>query len=204
MKLSGIVLAVSVLVVATEPLRAQDSSSKVTSRELQAARSAGSALGASRVLGQTDGSMVRETLDELADSLAAMVINDTNTTLAAQQLRLSSVRALMMAGNQRASVPYVGAGVRLRRIALNAPDIGDRAAAVYALTRLSSTSESLALLKDVATSKSIAALSAVRQLWDSMKGRGGLEVLKHLSSTNEVVQPEAKSELARVALKHGW
>ena len=192
-----------VLGCATPVLHAQQPAHPVVAREIAKARRSGHTGIATRILWQTDSVYSTATLDALADSLVAIVL-ETDSSEGARLLRSSALSALSVSGMSEGKVPYLGAGKRLFKIAQEAPRIGDRGEAIGAITSLANAAEVLALLRRIAVSDNPAAVGAVRNLWDMMPQKGGMEVLRELARSGAVTEPLARRELDRVARNHGW
>lgn len=192
------------VIIGAATVLAQQPPQVLAGREIAKARRSNDAGSVMRILAQTDSKYSASTLEALADSLVTLVVEGRSSSSAAQNLRSSARGALAVAGSIHAKVPYAGAGSRLFKIAQGAPDAGDRAAAIAGIAELANSSEALVLLQKIATSDNPAALHAVRNLWDMMPKKGGLDVLRELVRSNAVTEPRARRELDRVAVKFGW
>ena len=184
-------------------LRAQQPAHTVVAREIEKARRSGQTWMATQILRQTDSVYSTATLDALADSLVAIVL-ETDSSEGARLLRSSALSALSVSGMSEGKVPYLGAGKRLFKIAQEAPRIGDRGEAIGAITSLANSAEALVLLRRIAVSDNPAAGHAVNTLWQMMPEKGGLEVLRELARSDAIQQPTARRALEFVVRKYGW
>lgn len=166
-------------------------------------RSSGHAGPAVRILTKVEGGHPEEALDAIADSVAAIAISLSGDDPQTVRTRHHATYVLLTAGLGRGGTPFRGAAARLFRIAEEASDIGDRGAALRAISLLPDKREAHQLLARVATSGSSVASTAVHILANDL-GADGLAVVRELYRQRRVREPHAARELARVAEYYGW
>lgn len=149
---------------------------------------------------QLDGPVSTSTLDAIADSLVA-IVNERSPEK--YELRTSAIFALTAAGAPGPR-PYAGAGKRLLQIALEAPDVGNRAGAVGGISELVNRNEAVELLRIVSLTSSNVAGFAVYTLGTRMKPDGSLATLRQLYVDNSVTNEVAKQTLEAFARENNW
>ncbi len=151
---------------------------------------------AMRLLQQSSASYPRATLDAIGDSLVALVLTSNRPSEEQRLLQSSALEALAISGSSHAKVPYAGAGQRLYRLAMESEY--HRGGAIYLITILADSTEALSVLRRIAVSENAIALFAVAELGESMRNKGGLQVLRELSRTGEAKDSTARKEITRL------
>ncbi len=105
----------------------------------------------------------------------------------------------------RGDAVFDGAKYRLARIAFEAPAARDRTRAVLVLTFIADSQFTLDVLRSIALSDDEdTAYQAVARLSDTMKDKGGLDVLRELWLYDYVVGINASRSLNFVARRNNW
>lgn len=164
-------------------------------------RTKGWAAEARDILTQVRGPRPRSTLDEIADTLAAVAIAHPGSGVDAERVRGTAVQTLMHAGRGNGGVPYPGAAERLLRIVEADPANGG--GALFALTVVSNQAQARQFMRQVAISDSKLAYAAVGHLARSM-GPEGLALLRGLYQQGLIREPLARQHLGAIAKHHGW
>ena len=156
------------------------------------------------LLRQARGPEPQARLDAIADSVANIVISYPGSDTAALHIRSLAREVLTSATTGiRAGIPYAGGGERLLRIAQQASNVGERAAALSAITRLPSEEEALAILEAVAKSQNSVARLAITLLMTEME-EPGLAILENLYRTAAVTQPRARLAIELLGEDRKW
>ena len=161
---------------------------------------------ARRTLRAQGSAQERANAEILADSLMAMVI-DTVSHRLTPKARLGIMADLGYSGSEtgRGDAVFDGAKYRLVRIVFEAPAARDRTRAVLVLTFIADSQFALDILKRIALSDDDdTSYWAVVRLWDVMKNKGGIAVLKELWDSGGVKGPRARRELYYLAREYGW
>jgi len=140
--------------------------------------------------------------DAFADSVVAVAMSRDSREIPGF-LRSDAVATLFSAANGPQARKYDGAIERLDLIAETAPQIGVRAAAIWALASLEDTTKSISLLAKIASSQNEAASGAVEGLAQS-RGARGVAVLRKLRDQEAITEKSAKRALYAWSVHFGW
>lgn len=212
-------IAVGYALIASPPgLSSQATDTLDVGSVLIGLRRTGSGSDAAAFLSQHRRARSPTELRELADSLVAIANayrvgqaqGAQRTARAAIRALASSVKPASVAarterfsrqGQARTPVPYDGAFDALVRIYHGSPDM--RGATLSAITDHPDTVRVVRLLADLASSRDLAASTAIHLLATRM-GPAGLAALQRLFESDSVILPHARQALEALASRYGW
>lgn len=168
---------------------------------LVAIKTAGGTSFIARTLRQAERPMSGPRLDEIADSLAAFAIRADPDEVNIDAV-LAAIIALGLAGRSDGEgIPYVGAGVRLRRIA-EVSRVGV-SSVLHGMSRLSDRAEATALVRNYAIVEEGISIVAVGYLAETM-GAEGRAALRESYERGEIRNERAYQRAEEAGRRFNW